>query len=75
MSPPQRQTEKAIFGLQADTVGDVIGRTLDHLRWMSVLALVAALMFRELRETYAVLLLLGAVTFAALFATWDVTQR
>ncbi|WP_135824760.1 hypothetical protein [Halorussus ruber] len=75
MSPPQRQTEKAIAGLRADTVGDVIGRTLDHLRWVSVVALVAALAFQELRETYAVVLLLGAVAVAGIWAVGEAALR
>jgi len=75
MSPPQRQTGKAFAGIRADSVGDVIGRTLDHLRWVSVLALTAALVMQELRERYAIFLLIGAVVFAGLWATVDVARR
>lgn len=73
MSPHQSQIEKAKAGLRADNVGDVIGRTLDHLRWVSILALVAALVLQEARDA-GLLLLIGAVATAGLFAVWDVVQ-
>ena len=74
MSPRRISREKLGNGLDADRIGDVIGRTLDHLRWVSVLALVAALLVREARETYGLYLLLGAVFVAGLVAVVDVAR-
>lgn len=74
MSPRQTRREKIQTGLQAGYVGNVIGRTLDHLRWVSVLALVAALVMREASETYGLYLLFGAVLVAGLVAVVDVAR-
>lgn len=72
MSPHQPET--AIAGLCADDIGDVIGRTLDHLRWVSILALFVALGLQEARDSYGLVLLLGAVVVAGLVAVWDVCR-
>jgi len=68
MSPAQRQTDGPVVDSNLDFVGNLIGRTLDHLRWVSLMALVLAVLSQSVREQYGLELLIGMVVIAALAA-------